>query len=67
MYESGHSEDRAQLGSALLRLDAAVARHEALLAHEGKDAPAASLEVLKNSIAMMREEADRLRWVLAQA
>ena len=33
MYDSGHSEDRADLRSALLRLDEAVARHEALLAH----------------------------------
>jgi hypothetical protein len=65
MYESGHSEERAELRSALLRLDAAVARHEALLAQEDTGAPAPSLQVLRNSIAMMRQEADRLRLVLA--
>jgi hypothetical protein len=67
MYDSGHSEGRADLRSALLRLDEAVARHEALLAHAGNESPEPSLQVLKRSVAMMRQEADRLRRLLARA
>lgn len=67
MYDSGHSEDLAELRSALLRLDEAVARHEALLARAGAESPGPSLQVLKRSVSMMRQEADRLRCVLAQA
>lgn len=67
MYESGPGRERAELRSALLRLDEAVARHEALLVDADNASPEPSLQVLKHSIAMMRQEADRLRHVLAQA
>jgi hypothetical protein len=67
MYDSGHSDDHAELRSVLLRLDEAVARHEALAAHPGNVSPEPSLQVLRRSIAMMRQEADCLRHVLAQA
>jgi hypothetical protein len=66
MYVSGHSDAHAELRSALLRLEQAVARHEALLADTRHEPADASLQVLRNSIAMMRQEADRLRWVLAE-
>ena len=66
MYVSGHSDAHAELRSALMRLDEAVARHEALLAETLHEPANASLQVLRRGIAMMQQEAERLRRVLAE-
>lgn len=64
MYESGQSEGRAELRNALLRLEDAVARHEAQLAGTSPHDRDPSLQVLLRSVALMRQEAERLRRVL---
>jgi hypothetical protein len=66
MYESGHSgvPSREDIRQALCRLEEALARHEGQLPPEGGgDLP---LEVLHRSVRLLREEADRLRILLAQ-
>jgi len=51
------------LRSALLRLDEAIARHEAQLAGVRQEGHP-SLQILRRSVALMRQEADRLRETL---
>jgi hypothetical protein len=67
MDESGHSEpcSREEMRSALRRLEEALARHERQLAPVAQDASNLPLQVLRRSVAVMREEADRLRSLLA--
>lgn len=67
MYVSGHSDGHAELRSALVRLEQALARHQALLADTRHDSPSASLQVVRHSIVMMQQEVDRLRWMLAES
>jgi hypothetical protein len=63
MYESGHSPSVEELRHALRRLDAALAEHHRLLSDGlGPDAMAVAL---RRDMALLREEADRLRALLA--
>ena len=66
MYESEHSGalPREELRRALLRLTDALARHEAALPAEGEAVESATLQVLRRSVALMRQEAERLRRLL---
>ena len=68
MYESGQSGvlPREDLRRSLLRLKDALARQEAALPPIGHGAESAMLQVLRRSVALMREEADRLRLLLGE-
>jgi len=62
MYESEQSvRSREEMRNALLRLEEALARHEAQLAAVRQEREDAALQVLRRSVALMRQEADRLR------
>ena len=62
MYESEQSvRSREEMRNALLRLEEALARHEAQLAAVRQEQEDAALQVLRRSVALMRQEADRLR------
>jgi hypothetical protein len=62
MYESGHSSDDAAMRHSLRLLEAALKRHEPLLARlPAHDGAAAAFE---RSVALLRQEADRLRLLL---
>lgn len=67
MYESGHSgvASREDIRQALHRLEDALARHEHHLPPETQDVDP-PLQVLHRSVRLLREEADRLRSLLAQ-
>ena len=67
MYVSGHSSGHVELRSTLQRLEQAVARHQALLGEIETEPAEPSLQVLRRSIVMMQQEAERLRSVLAQS
>lgn len=69
MYESGHSSSREELRLALLQLEEALARHEpqVQVADRGEDTRDPALQVLRRSIRLMRQEADRLRGLLASS
>ena len=67
MYETGHSSSRDELRQVLAQLEAALARHEAELAAAGGAADDPALQVLQRSVRLMRQEADRLRSLLAQS
>lgn len=67
MYESGHKQrpTREELRAALARVEEALARHEPVQADPdgGEDV---ALSVLRRSVQLLKEEADRLRRALAQ-
>jgi hypothetical protein len=67
MYESGHSgfPSREDIRQALRRVEEALARHARHLPAESgaADPP---LQILQRSVGLLREEADRLRTLLAQ-
>lgn len=67
MYESGHSgvPSREDIRQALRRLEEALARHESHLPPESQDVDL-PLQMLHRSVRLLREEADRLRTLLAQ-
>ena len=68
MYESEHSGalPREDIRRALLRLKDALAQHEAALPPVSLAAESEMLQVLRCSVALMRQEADRLRGLLAE-
>lgn len=68
MYESEHSGvvAREDLRGALLRLDQAVARHEAQLPPVRAGEEDAALQVLRRSVALLRQESERLRRLLLE-
>lgn len=68
MCESEHSGalPREDIHRALLRLKDALARHEAELPPVTHAAESEMLQVLRRSVALMRQEADRLRSLLAE-
>ena len=63
MYESGHSPSVEDIRHALRRLDAALAAHHRLLADE--DGAEGLAGALRRDLDRMRQEADRLRALLA--
>lgn len=64
MYESGHSSRRDEVHAALRRLEAALSAHQREVdAAEGVE-PAA-LAALRRHLEVMRQEAERLRSLLA--
>lgn len=67
MYGSEQSgmRSREELRGALARLEEAVARHEVRLAAAPGEADDPAAQVLRRSVAMMRQEADRLRRLVA--
>lgn len=67
MYESGHSSvpSPEEIRQALRRLEDALARHESHLPPESQDADP-PLQILHRSVRLLREEAERLRALLAQ-
>jgi hypothetical protein len=67
MCETGHSETREDMRSALRRLEEALASHQRHLAGTADDPADLSLQVLRRSVQLMQQEADRLRRVLAAA
>jgi hypothetical protein len=64
MYESGHSPSVEELRHALRRQEAALAEHDLRLAEGGGLDGIA--HALRRGVDLMREEADRLRALLAQ-
>ena len=64
MYESGHSPSVEELRRALRRLEAALAEHELRPAEGGGLDGIAHAS--RHALELMREEADRLRALLAQ-
>jgi hypothetical protein len=66
MCETGHSETRDELRLALLQLEEALARHEGQAAATRDDRGDPALQVLRRSVGLMRQEAERLRAMLAQ-
>lgn len=63
MYETGQFASREELRTSLRRLEEALARHEpALGAAEGKGLP---VDMLRHNVALLKEEAQRLRSLLA--
>ncbi|HEX7891840.1 MAG TPA: hypothetical protein VF522_21010 [Ramlibacter sp.] len=63
MYESGHSPSAEELRRALRRLEAALAEHDLRMAQDrGTDGIALAL---RRDLDLMREEAGRLRALLA--
>ena len=65
MCETGHSGTREDMRSALRRLEEALARHERHLVHSADHPADLSLDVLRRSVQLMKQEADRLRRMLA--
>ena len=65
MYEPGQSDGRDELRQALAQLEAALARHEREVRAAGDRPDHPMLQVLERSVRMMRQEADRLRSLLA--
>lgn len=67
MYEFEQSgvAVREDMRRSLLRLQEALARHEAALPPAGAGTEDAALQVLRRSVALLRQEADRLRRLVA--
>jgi hypothetical protein len=64
MYETGQSDPRDELRQALAQLEAALARHEREALGAGDVAGEPALQILKRSVRIMQQEADRLRSLL---
>ena len=61
MCDSGHSEPTEAKRRALELLEQALVRHEAALAGVGPRLSHPPVEVLRRSVDLMRQEAERLR------
>jgi hypothetical protein len=61
MCDTGHSGIGEDVRSALRRLEEAVVRHQRQLAEANDDPADVSLRVLRRSVLLMQQEADRLR------
>lgn len=61
MCDSGHSEPAEEKRRALELLEEALVRHEAALAGIGPRFSHPPVEVLRRSVDLMRQEAERLR------
>jgi hypothetical protein len=66
MCETGHTEPRVReaMRDALGRLEEALSRHEQQLPLAGADPSDPALQILRRSVELMQQEADRLRMLL---